>query len=547
VSEEHVPVLVVGGGTVGLATALFLARHGVAPLVVERHRALSRHPRAGAVSSRSAELFREAGIEERLATAASTLARNQGVLAVETLAEVRSGVERHGPTPDAFAKLGEVSPATLGPCPQDVIDPVLLEAARAQGAAVRFGVELVGLEQDGSTVVAELLDRESGARERVRADHLVAADGSTSVVRRLLDIPSTGPGELGGHMINVLFRADLSPVVGDARFALCTIRNPRSGGILMPVDNVDRWIFHIPYDATTGLSPADFPHERCRELVAEAIGAPEVEVEVLSVLPWQSTARVAQRFREGRVYLVGDAAHVVPPTGGFGLNTGLADAHNLAWKLAAVLHGWAGPGLLDSYEAERQPVARFTMEQALVRGQHRELHWDLSPERAADRAAVGMTGIVVTLLGYQYDSTAVVDPRVGLPSTERIDLVLDGSPGSRVPHVWLRLAGRQVSTVDLAAGRFTVLAGPRGQDWCAAAEALAARSDVPLVAQRVGPAEDPSGLWPIAAGVGESGALLVRPDGFVAWLSIEVAVDAERVLGEVVDRLLDRAALAVTV
>jgi hypothetical protein len=279
-------------------------------------------------------------------------------------------------------------------------------------------------------------------------------------MRKLLGIPITGAGELGGHMINVLFQADLAEVVGDRPFAMCTIRNPRSSGILIPVDNANRWIFHIPYSAADGATAADYPHDRCKTLVQAAIGKSEVDVTVLSVLPWQSTAHTATRFRQGNVFLAGDAAHLVPPTGGFGLNTGLADAHNLAWKLAAVHHGQAGAALLDTYEAERRPAALATMDQAVLRGQHRELHWDLSPARAADRAAVGMAGIFVTALGYHYDSTAVVHPRTQPPSTEHVHQNLDGAPGTRVPHTWLRRGGLAVSTVDLATGTFTLLAGP---------------------------------------------------------------------------------------
>ncbi|MFD9735360.1 FAD-dependent oxidoreductase [Umezawaea sp. NPDC059074] len=542
---REVDVLVVGAGTVGLASALFLARQGVRALVVERHPGPARHPRAFAVNGRSAELFREVGVEGRLAELSAALAHNQGVLSAPTLAQVdQATVTSRGDAADLRSEAGRISPATLGPCPQDLIDPVLLSEARAHGASVEFGSRVHALRQDESGVVVEV----TGEPGEIRARYVVAADGSSSTVRRLLGIPSTGPGELGGHMVNVLFRADLSTVVGDLRFALCTIDNPRSAGILMPVDNVDRWIFHIPYAASDGVTPADFTHDRCRELVSAAIGSSEVEVEILGALPWQSTARVATRFRDGRVLLVGDAAHVVPPTGGFGLNTGLADAHNLAWKLAAVLDGQAGPALLDTYEAERQPVAHSTMDQALLRGRHRELHWDLRPERAADRAAVGMTALLVTTFGYQYRSTAVVDPRPDLPSAEHVDQDLDGSPGSRVPHVWLRHQGDQVSTVDLAAGTFTVLAGPEAGEWCAAAKAVSARTGILVRAFRLAPdgdASDEHTTWPTAAGVGPHGALLVRPDGFVAWRATTTDPDPERTLEEVMNQILDRAALAV--
>ncbi|MET1071145.1 MAG: FAD-dependent oxidoreductase [Umezawaea sp.] len=497
---REVEVLVVGAGTVGLTAALFLARHGVRAAVVERHPGLSRHPRAFAINGRSAELFREADVEAALVEASSRLEHNQGVLEVTTLAAAdQSATASAGVTPDLRTEADRISPALLGTCPQHLIDPVLLSAARDQGATVHFGVELRSLRQDESGVVAELHDRAADERQEIRAQYLVAADGAASTVRTLLEIPTTGPGELGGHMINVLFRADLTEVVGDLRFAMCTITNPASSGILIPVDNVDRWIFHIPYSTKDGLKPTDFPPDRCRELVVAALGSSDVDVEVLGVLPWQSTARTAARFSEGRVHLVGDAAHVVPPTGGFGLNTGLADAHNLAWKLAAVLQHRAGPALLDTYETERLPIALSTMDQAVLRGHHRDLHWDLSPARAADRAAVGMEALFVTTFGYQYRSTAVLDPRATPPSTEHVEQILDGSPGTRVPHVHLRRKGEEISTIDLSAGTFTLFAGPQATSWATAAKTIATETDVPVQTCVIGPTgdtEDPDNTGP---------------------------------------------------
>ncbi|WNV83533.1 FAD-dependent oxidoreductase [Umezawaea sp. Da 62-37] len=545
---REVEVLVVGAGTVGLMAALFLARHGVRTAVVERHPGLSRHPRAFAVNGRSAELFREAEVESALVEASSRLSRNQGVLEVETLASAdHSAPARVGVTPDLRTEADRISPALLGACPQDLIDPVLLSAARDQGATVHFGVELRSLRQDESGVVAELHDRSADEREEIRAEYLVAADGAASTVRTLLEIPTAGPGELGGHMINVLFRADLTELVGDLGFAMCKIDNPVSSGILIPVDNVDRWIFHIPYSTRDRVTPADFPHDRCRELVVAALGSSDVEVEILGVLPWQSTARTATRFTEGRVHLVGDAAHVVPPTGGFGLNTGLADAHNLAWKLAAVLQHRAGPALLDTYETERLPIARSTLDQAVLRGHYRELHWDVSPARAEDRAAVGMEALLVTTFGYQYNSTAVLDPRPTPPSTEHVEQILDGSPGTRVPHVRLRRNGREISTVDLSAGTFTLFASSEATSWSAAAKAVATETDIPIQTCVIGPTgdtEDPANTWPTTSGTGSHGALLTRPDGFVAWRTTTSSPAPEHILREVIDHLLDRRALA---
>ncbi|MGH8881566.1 MAG: FAD-dependent monooxygenase, partial [Stackebrandtia sp.] len=232
--------------------------------------------------------------------------------------------------------------------------------------------------------------------------------------------------------------------------------------------------------------------ERCIALVRSAIGVPDIAVEIEDVAEWKAVAECADSYRAGRVFVAGDAAHVVPPVGGFGLNMGIADAHNLAWKLAT-----GGDALLDTYEAERRAVALFTMQQSMIRLHHRDLHWDNDPSRAADRAAVGMASIMIPAIGYRYESRAVVDPE---PLSDMENLTLNGAPGSRLPHLWLP-DGR--STVDLVDG-CTLITGTAGDHWLGAARELG------ITAHAV------EG-WAEAATIKEDGAVLVRPDGFVGW------------------------------
>jgi 2-polyprenyl-6-methoxyphenol hydroxylase-like FAD-dependent oxidoreductase len=456
-------VVIVGGGTVGLCTAVFLARQGVSTRVLERRSAVSDHPRAFGLNPRSAEIARWAGIEFEVDD------RNAGVATGPSLAELTTTT---GPI-----KLPEIGPAAQRGCPQHRIDHAAVELARSLGVRIDFGAEVVGVTDDGVVTTA------SG--ETVEADYVIAADGARSRVRELLGIGTTGPGVLGGHMLNVLFRAPGLPV---PEYSMTVLRNEESTGILMKVDHGDRWIFHVP-----GGDPG-MPVSKFQRLIRAATGVADLEVDVISMLPWASTARVAEKFRQGNVFLIGDAAHVVPPTGGFGLNTGIADGHNLAWKLAA-----GGDALLDTYELERRPVAQFTMEQSLIRGEHRELHWDLRPERAAERAAVGMANVLVVIAGYRYDSPAVIGAEP-LPSLE--DLTLDGTPGSRIPHLWVT---PETSTLDLVDG-FTLLTGAKADGW------LAAAAEVGIPAHAVDG-------WAEAAGINEDGAVLVRPDGFVGWRS----------------------------
>ncbi|MGO1051729.1 FAD-dependent monooxygenase [Crossiella sp. CA198] len=518
---EEVNVLVAGAGTVGLSMAIFLARQGIQPLIVERRGGLSNHPRALGVSLRGLEPLRAAGLEPALHATRSRPSPT-GRVTVTSLAEVPA-LEPPTATESGFfglmAAAEEISPVTGGDRAQDQLDPVLFEAAVSQGATVRFGVELCAIEPDEHGVTAIVLDHATGERGRIRARYLVAADGAHSRVRAWAGITTTGPGPLGGHMINILFRAELSSLLANRPGGMYEIRNPRVSGPLFSVDGQDRYALHIAYDPAAGQSPADFPLERCQELVEAAIGRTDLPAEVLSVLPWQSTALVADQFSTGRVFLVGDAAHVVPPTGGFGLNTGIADAENLAWKLAMVHRGQAGPALLDSYEAERRPLALFTMEQVLLRSVNRRLHWDFS--KIAERSELGIAEILVAQVGHHYAAGAVISPRTTLPSLTEV--VLDGSPGTRAPHVWVRHNEAQVSTLDLVASRFTVLAGPAGQAWCAAADAAAESLGIPVTAHLLhphhGPVLDEKGRWLTATGLPQDGALLIRPDGFVAWRS----------------------------
>ncbi|WP_410668913.1 FAD-dependent monooxygenase [Amycolatopsis sp. cmx-4-68] len=494
-------VLIAGGGTVGLSTALFLACHGVSALVVERADGPSSHPRATGLGFRTVEFFRQAGIADAVEAVAIRPTATLGKISAPTLAtaDLPDTPPAVPNSPNLVAS--RLSPSALrGTCPQDRLDAVLLAAARERGATVAYSTTLVSAEQDDTGVTA-VLDGPDG-RRTVRAAYLVAADGGRSGLRAALGIGTTGPGALGQPLLNILFRADLTPYTKGHHFANCTITTPESPGMLVTVDAEKDWIFHTEL----GDEPvAAFPPARCAALIRAAVGDPGLAVEVLSVLPWRVRGLLADRFRAERVFLAGDAAHAVPPLGAFGANTGIADAHNLAWKLAAVLDGRAGPALLDTYEAERRPVAALALEQALLRLQDPRLHWEQGPAAAAARGAAGVVNAPVVHLGYRYDSAAVLGARPELPSTE--DVVLDGTPGSRVPHAWLA-DGR--STLDLVGRRLTLLTGPGG-DWSPTGD-----YDVHVV-------EDEE--WLRTTGIADGGGVLVRPDHFVAWRGTPAGLD----------------------
>ncbi|OLT27098.1 hypothetical protein BJF79_42870, partial [Actinomadura sp. CNU-125] len=366
---ETAQVLVVGAGPVGLSAAAFLGWHGIETVVVERHEGRATHPRARGLTPRTMELLRGIGLEDRVrgTESARELAGNDGIIVMDTLAgRPLGGLDRSYFQFDAAAYDG-LAPTSWCMCHQHELEPILLGRARELGADVRYTTECTDLEPLDDGVAATLRPVGGGAARTLRARYVVAADGAGSRVRERLGIGMSGPGRLG-FFLNIEFRADLAAVLGDRRFIMCYIAGAGVRCALLPVNNADHWMLHVMCDPE---ETAEFTPERCAELVRAAAGVPDLEVDVRSALPWESAGRVADRFRAGNVFLAGDSAHVMPPTGAFGSNTGVQDAHNLAWKLAAVLQGRAAAPLLDTYEDERRPVAEATVRQAVLRSKDR--------------------------------------------------------------------------------------------------------------------------------------------------------------------------------
>ena len=530
--EQRVPVLIVGGSLVGLSMSVFLGRLGVPHMLVERHSRTSHHPRGRGNNLRTMELFRVAGLEADIRQAASVLRDNHGILQADTLAG--SEQEWLFRQIDPGGKTAGFSPASWCLCSQNDLEPVLLQHAEKLGATVRFGTELVSFEQDCDGVAAEVVDRSTGRRSTVVADYLVAADGPRSPVRERLGISQSGRGDLF-HNISVTFRArELAEVVGDRRFIACYLTNAEGAGALLPVDNREHWVFHVPWHPERGETVEDFTDARCTAHIRAAAGVPDLQVDITGRAPWHAAERVADRYHAGRVFLAGDSAHEMPPTGAFGSNTGIQDAHNLAWKLAAVLGGWGGQGLLETYEAERRPVALETAARAALRSaEHRHPGFDAP-------AGGGRTSVLSVALGYRYNAGAIVGADAGAPVVPE-NFAATGEPGTRAPHVWLDQAGERVSTIDLFE-RTPVLLTEHGSVWHDAAASAAAQTGVPLTCHTFGEGgtvrADTDADWQGAYGIGPDGAVLVRPDGFVAWRSVDGGRDARSELKGVLREVL---------
>ncbi|GGZ07790.1 FAD-dependent oxidoreductase [Streptomyces nitrosporeus] len=537
---HRVPVLIVGGSLVGLSASVFLSRLGVRHLLVEKHAGTSTHPRGRGNNVRTMEIFRTAGAERLIRDAASVLSGNHGILQAPSL----TGGEQDWlfKEIDPGGGLARFSPSGWCLCSQNDLEPVLVGHARALGSDLRFSAEMLGFEQDADGVTAVVKDRETGEHTTVRADYLVAADGPRSPVREQLRIGQTGPGDLF-HNVSITFRSrGLASVVGDRRFIVCYLTNPKADGALLPVDNVERWVFHAPWKPELGETMEDFTDDRCVAHIQEAVGAPGLDVEITGKAPWHAAERVAERYGSGRVFLAGDAAHEMSPTGAFGSNTGIQDAHNLAWKLAAVVRGEAGPGLLETYEAERLPVARATSARASSRSQEHSHPGYAAPEGPAGGPRGGMLTVA---LGYRYGRGAVLGAGPAGPVVpERMGLT--GEPGTRAPHLWVRRAGTRVSTLDLYERSFVLLCDADRPEWRAAASRVAERLGIRLDAYAVGAGAgadleaEEGGDWAAAHGTGADGAVLVRPDAFVAWRSPGAVEDPETVLYDALTALLHR-------
>lgn len=534
--NDHVPVLVVGGSLVGLSASVFLGRLGVRHRVVERHAATSAHPRGRGNNMRTMEIFRTAGLEPGIRKAAATLAKNHGILQVDTLrGENRRWLSARltGRPPEA-----DLCSAIRCACSQNDLEPVLLQGARDLGGDVRFNTELLSFTQDEAGVRAVVQDRASGEISTVTADYLFAADGPRSPVRTRLGIEHSGSGDLF-HNVSVTFRSKaLREVAGEDLFVVCYVTDPAGEGVLLPVDNEEQWVFHVPWFPERGQTIEDFTDDRCIEHIRAAAGMRDLDVEITGRAPWHAADRVANSYRVGRVFLMGDSVHEMPPTGAFGSNTGIQDAHNLAWKVAAVLRDWAGSALLDSYELERRPVAQETSARATLQAA-REQH----PGYSARSAENAVGDLMTTALGYRYVSGAVI----GAATEESVvpdSLDLRAEPGTRAPHMRVARNGEPVSTIDLYERSFVVLCGR--PDWRAAARTVATKLGVPLDAFTVGSGagfdldtgDGPD--WASVHGTTQDGVVLVRPDGFVAWRHDAAPSDPEKSLTDVLLKVLGR-------
>jgi putative polyketide hydroxylase len=514
----EVPVLIVGSSLVGMSTALLLGHHGVPALAVEHHRGTAIHPRAAQITQRSMEILRLVGIEQIVREKSDEqFVQDGAIMAVETLAGKELGY--------FIANLNEgvrdVSPCERVFISQSLLEPLLRNKADELGAELRFATDLVSFEQHPDHVHAVIRNRDSEETHDVYAQYMVAADGAHSRVRDALGIRTEGRGVFS-RSVTIYFRADVTGLLRGRNLSVIYVNHPQLRGffrIEKPFDSGFLAVNAIGDPANPNTNPADgLTEERARDWVRLALGSDDVRITIENVMPWNAEANWAARYQQGRVFIAGDAAHAMPPNGGFGGNTGIQDAHNLAWKLAMVLRGDAGPELLDSYDAERRPVGVFTTEQAYSRYVTRT---------APYLGTGGIQPVAPDLdveMGYRYDSAAICHDGDPGPLHEN-PRDSHARVGTRAPHAWVKTPdGRRLSTIDLGGGtRFVIVTGPNAQSWVKAIRAVTETGGMPLRDVDVygldSPGfEDPDGSVAQAFGLTNDIAL-IRPDGFVAWRS----------------------------
>jgi putative polyketide hydroxylase len=536
VADIEVPVLIVGGSLVGMSAALLLGHHGVPALVVEHHRGTAIHPRAAMITQRTMEVFRTVGVEQIvLKKSDEQFVQDGAIMAVETLA----GKELAWFIANLNEGVRDVSPSSRIFITQSLLEPLLKSRAEELGAQLRFATEMTSFEQDASGVTAEIRERDTGKTSTVRARYMIAADGSHSHIRERLGIRMLGRGVFS-KSITIYFRGDVAPLLRGRNLSVMYVLNSTLSGffrIEKPFTSgflAVHWLGD-PKNPVTDVSK-DLTNERALELLYAGLGTREVPITIENVMQWDATADTAERFQQGRIFLAGDAAHVMPPSGGFGGNTGVQDAHNIAWKLALVLKGAAGPELLSTYDLERRPAAAFTVEQAYARYVTRSAPYLRSDDLQAIQNDLNIE------LGYCYHSPAVIpeSPDDGVPHENPRES--KGKPGTRAPHVFLERNGERASTLDLFGRNFALLAGPEGDAWRESARAAAKQLGIQLDIREIGKdgLADPAGVFSGAYGITRSGAVLVRPDGFVAWRSKDASGASPESLARVFTSLLSR-------
>ncbi|CQR59863.1 FAD-dependent oxidoreductase [Streptomyces leeuwenhoekii] len=579
-SQVETDVLIVGSGPAGASAALALSTLGIDNIMITKYRWTANTPRAHITNQRAMEIFRDLGIEDQvLADATPHHLVGDTVFCTSIAGEEIGRIHTWGTRPDREADYRLASPCLTVDIPQTYLEPILVKNATVRGTLTRFSTEYLSHTQDDTGVTVRVRDRLTGQEYDIRAKYLIGADGARSKVAADIGLPYEGAMDIAGSM-NITFKADVEPYVGHRPSVLYWVIQPGANvggigaGLVRMVRPWNEWLIVWGYDIN-GEPPVVDEAEAVR-IVRQLLGMPDLEVEITGTSLWGNNEMYATHLQNGRVFCAGDAIHRHPPSNGLGSNTSVQDSYNLAWKLAAVLRGQAGPSLLETYSAERAPVAERIVTRAnrssrefadifaalgvldaedeaemQARIEERKAN---TPEGAAKRAALvkametknyefNAHGVE---LGQFYESGAIVSDGTRPPAGEDEDLyyVMSTSPGAHLPHAWVGDSVTKLALMDLAPyTRWTLITGIAGEEWAPAAEKVAQELGIPLETVVIGPGRDVTDLyydWAKLREVEESGAILVRPDKHIAWRSMRLAEDPVGALRGALTTILGR-------
>lgn len=571
-------VLVVGAGPAGLTATALLARQGVDAITLCKYASTAHTPRAHITNQRTMEVFRDLGVEQAVYDAGIIMTEVPETVWVTSLAG-RELARRSswGTLPERLSDYHRASPSFMANAHQLKFEPILCKQALSWGADIRFNTELLDIEQDADGVTATVCNRLEGSLYKIRARYAIGADGGRSVVAERAGFEMEGEAKLG-FALNVWIEADLSKYVAHRPGCLYFTNYPSrdylfGSGTFILVEPFNEWNVAFSYDPShENLQPTE---EVMLPRVREAIGDPDIPVKIKAMSTWEINHIVAAKYQRGRIFLAGDAAHRHPPSNGLGSNTSVQDSYNLAWKLAAVLKGNSSPTLLESYNAERQPVGRQIIDRAinstgLALGM--TAAFGITPQQTVEEGWAAIDGLGAPTeegaarrsaleaalsdfdhginchnveVGQRYSSSAIITEDTDAPAPTRdVELFYEATtyPGARLPHAWLEHDGHAVSTVDLVpADGWALLTGVGGQRWVEAAQTVADELGVHLTAPAIGFGQaylDVYGDWTKVREVGDAGAILVRPDRHIAFRSAGLVDDPVGVLRDALVRVL---------
>ncbi|KAH7136762.1 FAD binding domain-containing protein [Dactylonectria estremocensis] len=513
--KEEWPVIVIGSSMVGMTLGVILGSHGIKSVSFDRHPSTAIHPRAALFLLRSVEIYRQLGLEDHLRkNSALNFDLDAGMVVVEKLVGGKTLMNLQQSDP---AQVAKVTPSQRLWLTQNMFEPLLRESAKAFGAIQEFSEAVVHYEEQKDGVVVVVQNVQSKKLRKLKAKYLVSCDGNRSATRRKEDIEWNGPGVIGQN-ISINFKADLTPYLGTrAKHGVTYISNSKiDAGFRLESEGKGGFMIVSRAGEKKDFAPDSVSERDAKQYFYDATGIEDqVDIEVESISYWSVAGFNAERFSStrGRVFIAGDAAHVMPPTGGMGGNTGVQDVHNLAWKLAYTLRGKAAPSLLDTYNSERQTAAGFTMRQAFSRLQKRVLRTTPDEPELPD---------IVCELGYRYPTGASLHDQEVASSKSLYEDPFSplAIAGSRFPHVIITdttAPDRKLSTLDLIKTNFVLFATEPSSPWIDAAKNMALSVDTHGLNESSSPLRDEDGSLRSVARISEGEALLVRPDGFIAW------------------------------